>query len=128
MWCFHKPSEEELRKWIEEEERGEKRIDEDRAIDDGNRNHNNDNDDDEKGNKDTRGNETTTPLRKERTWGAEDDLQEALYAQNEQEASAGPVREIYHEDEKDRMAQEASRNAKKEGASANTWVGILPAT
>jgi platelet-activating factor acetylhydrolase len=32
MWCFHKPSEEDLQTWIKAEDRGEKRIDEDRAI------------------------------------------------------------------------------------------------
>ncbi|KAH7394455.1 platelet-activating factor acetylhydrolase, isoform II-domain-containing protein [Pyrenochaeta sp. MPI-SDFR-AT-0127] len=32
MWCHYKPTDEELTKWIEEEDRGEKRIDEDGAI------------------------------------------------------------------------------------------------
>jgi platelet-activating factor acetylhydrolase len=114
MWCFHKPSEAELQKWIEEEERGEKRIDEDRAMgEDANNNE---------------GGEEEQPLRKERTWKAQDDLQEALFAQNEREAAAGPVRNVYHEEERDRVANKASANANKEGASANKWVGILPAT
>ena len=32
MWCFYKPSDEALQHWINEEGRGEKRIDEDRAT------------------------------------------------------------------------------------------------
>ncbi|KAL1795054.1 hypothetical protein ACET3X_006870 [Alternaria dauci] len=32
MWCFHKPSDEDLQKWVNAEDRGEKRIDEDRAT------------------------------------------------------------------------------------------------
>jgi platelet-activating factor acetylhydrolase len=32
MWCFYKPSSEDLQTWIRSEERGEKRIDEDRAT------------------------------------------------------------------------------------------------
>jgi platelet-activating factor acetylhydrolase len=32
MWCFYKPSDEDLQTWINAEDRGEKRIDEDRAT------------------------------------------------------------------------------------------------
>jgi platelet-activating factor acetylhydrolase len=124
MWCFYKPSEAELQKWIEEEERGEKRIDEDRAMGD---EVNDNNDSNNENNKDKKG-EEEQPLRKQRTWKAQDDLQEALWAQNEREAAAGPVRNVYHEEERDRVANETSANANKEGTSANTMVGILPAT
>jgi platelet-activating factor acetylhydrolase len=129
MWCFYKPSDEELQKWIDEEERGEKRIDEDRATApdaelqdtnhpaaDASLNH-------ERGEKEGGG-----ALRHD------DNLDEALRFQKKQKERSGPVKDIYHEDDKDTGGTKDEGEEKKEAAAADknekpadTWLGVLPA-
>jgi platelet-activating factor acetylhydrolase len=123
LWCFYKPSEEELRKWIEEEERGEKRIDEDRAT--------------------ASTDELVDRKAEEREGGGalrhDDDLDEALRFQKEQKGRSEPVRDRYREDDKDTRgigggeekggdeekveSEAADRNEKPK----DTWLGVLPA-
>jgi platelet-activating factor acetylhydrolase len=123
MWCFFKPSEEELRKWVEEEERGEKRIDEDRATAS------------TEELKDKNHPAADASLEKE-GGGAlrhDDDLNEALRFQKEQKGRSEPVKNRYDQDEKDtskkggdeekRQTEAADKNEKP----ADTWLGVLPA-
>jgi platelet-activating factor acetylhydrolase len=119
MWCFYKPSDEELQKWIDEEDRGEKRIDEDRAT------------------ASTEELQDRNHSRTEKKGGgsltSHDGLGEALRFQKEQKEQSGPVKDKYHDDEKDtrgegedeekRKAEAADRNEKP----ADTWLGVLPA-
>lgn len=118
MWCFYKPSDEALQHWIDEEERGEKRIDEDRATA-ANEEHQ---DSDHRSADDAEKDEST--LRSEGDGNSKD----TSSPQTQHEATSEPVRDGYHDDEKRDVDSNGTSAAvgTDEDAPANTWMGVIP--
>lgn len=118
MWCFYKPSDEALQHWIDEEERGEKRIDEDRATA-ANEEHQ---DSDHRSADDAEKDEST--LRSEGDGNSKD----TSSPQTQHEATSEPVRDGYHDDEKRDVDSNGTSAAvgTDEDVPANTWMGVIP--
>ncbi|KAE8855572.1 hypothetical protein PTNB73_09858 [Pyrenophora teres f. teres] len=119
MWCFYKPSDEALKHWINEEERGEKRIDEDRAT---------------ASNEERHGSNHTPADNAEKdgsTLQSEDDgsSKDTCSSQTQNQGSSGPVRDRYDDDEKKDVDSDKTSAAMgpDDEAPANTWMGVIPA-
>lgn len=119
MWCFYKPSDEALKHWINEEERGEKRIDEDRAT---------------ASNEERHGSNHTPADNAEKdgsTLQSEDDgsSKDTCSSQTQNQGSSGPVRDRYDDDEKKDVDSDKTSAAMgpDDEAPAKTWMGVIPA-
>lgn len=125
MWCHYKPTEEELRKWIVQEDRGEKRIDEDHAL-------NGEGDDD--GGKD--GDEDKSISRP----SSRSDADNGSAIQSKQGPASQQVLQSHHPKSFEHVHDKFERNegsANVPGAAAadsasndpppKTWLGVLPA-
>ena len=119
MWCFYKPSDEALQHWINEEGRGEKRIDEDRATASNEER------------QDTNDTSTDDAEKDESMLRSEDDgtSKDTSSSRIQHESSSKPVRDRYHDDEtKDVGSEKTSATVEADGdAPAKTWMGVIPA-
>lgn len=130
MWCFFKPSDEALKKWIDNEDRGEKRIDEPHATA-------HDNGVQQSSRPGAYEPELATSLsdaeRDDKTLRSEDDSgsKNTPGGQTEREHSPEPVRDKFHDDEKSASVDGGQRRISAaagpgEEAPANTWMGAIP--
>jgi platelet-activating factor acetylhydrolase len=123
MWCHYKPSDEELRKWIEEEGRGEKRLDEDNAVK---------GDGDELDNKDEHDNKHTSTLfgdaEEDGTTKKDEMPVWRSGSRKHYTGSSQPVQDKYHGDESNTNARNATPAAAADTASnvapAESWLGL----
>jgi platelet-activating factor acetylhydrolase len=124
MWCFHKPSDEDLQRWINAEDRGEKRIDEDRATAP-TETHNSDHS--------TADAPTCADPSQRDAEGSEspsrNDDADAKNATSQQ--TAHEVRDRYDDAEKNDGAKSGETNASAaagegEDEPSNNWLGVLP--
>ncbi|RAR01732.1 platelet-activating factor acetylhydrolase [Stemphylium lycopersici] len=130
MWCFFKPSDEALKKWIDNEDRGEKRIDESHATE-------HSAEVQQSGRPGADEPELATLLsdieRDDKTLQSEDDSgsKNTSGGQTEREHSPEPVRDKFHDDEKSANVAGGKRRMSAaagpgEEAPANTWMGAIP--
>ncbi|KAG9383110.1 hypothetical protein A1F94_007031 [Pyrenophora tritici-repentis] len=119
MWCFYKPSDEALNHWINEEEGGEKRIDEDRATASNEERHGSNHIPRDNAEKDG------STLQS----GDDGSSKDTSSSQRQHQGASQSVRDRYDDDEKrdvdsDKISAAAGPD---EEAPANTWMGVIPA-